>query len=53
MEDKKYNRKRTINWLENNQGNGAFDDSPEEDMNFNSLSDDELKFYFYAWLMEE
>ena len=46
----KYDRGYTISWLENNQINGAFDGFPESDFDFESLTDEELKWYFDEWI---
>ena len=46
-------RDKTINWLNNNRGNGAFDGFHEERMVFEDLSEDELRWYFYNWVAED
>lgn len=42
----------TINWLENNQENGAFDGHMEENMDFKKLNDDEINWYFENWVLD-
>lgn len=42
----------TIGWLENNQETGAFDGHMEQDMDFESLSDDEIAWYFDNWVLD-
>lgn len=42
-------RDRTIHWLNINQSHGAFDDFDEEMMNFKSLDDDSIEWYFINW----
>lgn len=49
----KFLRNRTIDWLESNQSNGAFEGFPEADMNFNELSNNELEYYFLEWILED
>ncbi|MBM7598130.1 hypothetical protein JOC34_000487 [Virgibacillus halotolerans] len=48
-----YNRQSTIDWLENNQINGAFEGFPENNLNFNELSNEVLEFYFYESVLPE
>lgn len=48
-----YTRERTINYLNGMQSMGAFDDFPESEMDFNSLPDDELLYYFLEWYFTE
>ena len=43
----------TINWLKNNQLNGAFNGQPEEKMDFEKLESEEIEWYYYNWFMEE
>lgn len=44
-------RKDTIDWLEKNRSHGAFDGFPEETMNFNELSFDEIMYYHDEWMV--
>lgn len=46
-------KEKTIAWLENNQQNGAFENQPEDDMDFNVLSEDEINWYYQNWVLEE
>ncbi|WP_019139264.1 hypothetical protein [Peptoniphilus timonensis] len=39
-------RKETIMWLENKRNSGGFENKPENNMNFNELTDDEIDKYF-------
>lgn len=48
-----YSREMTIAWMKSNQETGAFNGFPEENMDFEELSDDDLKYYFYEWISEE
>lgn len=50
---KKYDRERTIFWLEQNQSYGAFEGFLEDDMSFKNLSDDDLKWYFNHWVLAD
>lgn len=42
----------TINWLENNQMLGNFDDTDEEHMDFNLLNKEDIEWYFENWAIE-
>ena len=48
-----YAKERTINWLNGMQSIGAFDDFPEEYMNFEDLPDSEIEYYFLEWYFTE
>ncbi|MBU5669626.1 hypothetical protein KQI68_07205 [Peptoniphilus sp. MSJ-1] len=50
---KKLIRDLTIVWLENNKELGFFDGYPEEDMDFSTLSDEEIKYYYQNWVKPE
>lgn len=39
-------KKETIVWLEKNRASGEFEDKPENNMDFNKLTDDEIDKYF-------
>lgn len=43
-------RELTISWLESNRSNGFFDGNPEEKMDFNSLDDESIEWYYDTWV---
>lgn len=43
-------REDTIDWLEKNRSHGAFDGFPEETMDFDELSFDEIMYYHDEWM---
>jgi hypothetical protein len=47
----KFNRQDTIDWLETNRANGMFEGEMEESMDFTKLSDEELEWYYYEWVV--
>lgn len=49
MKLNKYVKDRTISWLESMQENGAFQGQPENKMDFQKLSNDDLIYYFLEW----
>ena len=49
---KKYNRDAAISWLKSNQSHGAFEGHIENSMDFDSLSDEILQWYFDFWVTE-
>lgn len=48
-----YARLRTINWLNGMQSSGAFDGFDEENMDFESLSNEDIRYYFIEWYFTE
>lgn len=44
-------RERVINWLEINRNNGFFDEYMEEIIDFNSLDDEDIQFYYDEWIL--
>lgn len=44
-------KETTLRWMKNTKSTGGFDGYPEDNMDFNSLSDDEIKYYFNDWVM--
>lgn len=49
MKLNKYVKDRTVSWLESMQENGAFQGQPENKMDFQKLSNDDLIYYFLEW----
>lgn len=49
MKLNEYAKDRTISWLESMQENGAFQGQPENKMDFQKLSNDDLIYYFLEW----
>jgi len=49
----KYVKDRTISWLEGMQVDGAFQGQPENEMDFQKLSDNDLGYYFIEWYFTE
>ncbi len=48
-----FDKERTIDWLKINQSNGFFNGFPEETMDFDTLDDEELEYYFYEWVLAD
>lgn len=48
-----YARLRAINWLNGMQSSGAFDGFDEENMDFESLSNEDIRYYFIEWYFTE
>lgn len=48
-----YDRDMTITWLQAEQSHGAFDDVPEADMDFETLNDADLLYYYESWLLAD
>lgn len=46
-------REETVLWLNQNQSNGFFEGFPEENMDFEELSDDELQWYYDSWVLPD
>lgn len=51
--DKEEARELTVQWLENNQSQGAFDGFSEENMNFSELDDKSIEYYLAEWVYED
>lgn len=49
MELNKYVKDRTIQWLDSMKSEGAFQGFPENEMNFQELTDDDIIYYFLEW----
>lgn len=45
-----YERNLTISWLESNRNNGFFVGHPEDTMDFKTLSDEDLLWYYEEWV---
>ena len=45
----KHAKEMTINWLNGMQSMGAFEGFPENELDFETLPDDELAYYFIEW----
>lgn len=41
----------TVSWMESMKQTGGFDGFPEEDMDYKSLDDGELDYYFQNWIL--
>ena len=48
-----YAKQRTLDWLNGMQSQGEFNGFDEETMNFESLSDEDITFYFVEWYFTE
>lgn len=46
-----FTKERTLDWLETNRNNGVFKGHPEDTMDFHTLDDDDLEWYFYEWMI--
>ena len=49
----KEKKEMVISWLESNRNNGFFDGHPEEKMDFNSLDDKSIQWYYDNWVSED
>lgn len=48
-----YAKQRTLDWLNGMQSQGEFDGFDEETINFESLSDEDIAYYFVEWYFTE
>lgn len=46
-------KKLVVGWLENVRSAGAFERFAEEEMDFNTLSPDEINWYFHEWVLPD
>ena len=49
----KFDRDLTLSWLISNQSDGFFDGFPEENMDFNNMPNNELRYYYEEWIPTE
>lgn len=50
---KKEVKQLVIGWLENTRSSGAFEGFAEEEMDFDTLSPDEISWYFQEWVLPD
>ncbi|MDN0189126.1 hypothetical protein [Staphylococcus sp. GDY8P72P] len=46
-------KQRTIEWLEQTQGQGSFDGFDEQNKDFRQCTDDEIEWYFVEWFFTD
>lgn len=51
--NKKDVKNLVVGWLENVRSAGAFEGFAEEKMDFNTLSPDEISWYFHEWVLPD
>ena len=51
--NKKEVKKLVVGWLENTRSSGAFEGFAEEEMDFDTLSPDEISWYFQEWVLPD
>lgn len=53
MKNMKLIREYTMTWLENQKSHGNFTGMPEEDMQFDRIDDEDIKWYFENWVVPD
>ena len=51
--NKKDLKNLVVDWLENVRSSGAFEGFAENEMDFNTLSPDEISWYFNEWVLPD